>query len=261
MNPDTSLFSRLGVSARRRPEGPVFLDPFPSICSNGAVRASVLVLMVDMMAGFIAEARSEGDWVFTTDLSLRSPTQRIPERLECEGELLRAGRGSVICGVRILENGRDFAYGEAGFVRLARRHGDPAKPHLHDDSGLAPVENIERPLMEEVGIEVVSAAAGKVQVALGDRLRNPAGAMQGAIVSLVAERAAECLAEHDRGGPQRVRDVDIRYLAMGRVGPIHSITHWIGGPSTGSLRVELRDAGNDDRPIAAVLASVESVRD
>jgi hypothetical protein len=82
--------------------------------------------------------------------------------------------------------------------------------------------------------------------------------LQGAIVSLLAEAAAEELATRVLGRPCRVADVDIRYLAMARVGPVWTRAHWIGPEGSGSVRVELRDRGNGDRVTAAVLARVVS---
>jgi len=249
-----SLFARLGVTARRDPKLPVTLEPFPEVCVNGVVRASVLVLVVDMMAGFIAEESCEGDWTFTTDLSLRAPAQHVPERVESQGTLLRGGRGSVSAGVSMRAGAEDFAYGIAGFIRLPRRHGDPPKPHLHEDAELLRLPPIERPLADEVGIQVKDASRGEVEVELVDALRNPAGALQGAMAALVAEVAAEALAEDARQRPQVVTDFDIRYLAMGREGPIYSSASWVAGPESGAMRVELRDRGNRDRLIISALA-------
>jgi hypothetical protein len=56
-NRDPSLFARLGISAALKRDGPVWLEPAPEVCANGAIRPSVLVLMIDRVAGFIAGSR------------------------------------------------------------------------------------------------------------------------------------------------------------------------------------------------------------
>ena len=76
------------------------------------------------------------------------------------------------------------------------------------------------------------------------------------MVSLTAEVAAEALAEHHLGAPHRISAIDIRYLAMARVGPVRSVARWIGDADHGAVRVELRDAGADDRLTAAVLVQL-----
>ena len=111
---------------------------------------------------------------------------------------------------------------------------------------------------EEVGFEVLDPAQGAIAVKMRDALRNPVGAMQGAIVSLVAELAAETLAEHTRAVPQIVTGLDIRYLAMGRHGPITSRAGWVGYEGSGTIEIELRDRGNEDRIVTQVLAQVEN---
>ena len=56
------------------------------------------------------------------------------------------------------------------------------------------------------------------------------------------------------GAPQIVTDLDLRYLAMGRVGPMEAEARWIGEPGGGSISVTLRDRGNEDRVTTAALA-------
>jgi len=254
---DRSLFGRLGIRARRDVSGPFYLEPFAQTTHRGVIRSSVLVLAVDMMGGFVAEAGTGTDWIFTTDLSLRTAALPPPQRFEAEGNLLRSGRGLVHCEVVIRDasSGREFAYGQTGFMRVPRRHGDPEHPQLYEPSWLEEGPRIQRSLAEEVGIEVVDAELGHVEVPMRDELRNHAGALQGALAAFVGEVAAEVLSDSAPGGPHVVTDMDVRYLAMGRVGPIWTRAAWVGG-SRDTVRVELRDRGSSDRLVTAVLAKL-----
>ncbi len=58
------------------------------------------------------------------------------------------------------------------------------------------------------------------------------------------------------GSPHVVTEIDVRYLAMARVGPIVAEAAWIGEPGAGMLRAELRDHGNDARRTAVALLRV-----
>ena len=60
---------------------------------------------------------------------------------------------------------------------------------------------------------------------------------------------------HVHHGARRsiVTDIDIRYLAMGRIGPIHSHARLLGDAPTDAIAVELYDRGRDDRIIATIL--------
>jgi acyl-coenzyme A thioesterase PaaI-like protein len=262
MSDDTTrpLPARMGIRPGAAAEGVrhLTLVPFPALCAAGVVRISVWALMADMVGGWTAEGGTGPDWVFTTDLSVRAPVRRIPERVVATANLLRVGAGNVATDVHLQdERGHSFAYAQLGFARMPRRPGDPPRP----DMGSAEVQRrwnrpdvITRPLADEAGCVVVDPARGRVEVELTDELRNPAGAMQGAMVALVGEVAAETLASHHLGAPQVVTDLDVRFLAMGRVGPVWTHATFIGAPTDATIRVELRDRGNGDRLITAFLA-------
>jgi acyl-coenzyme A thioesterase PaaI-like protein len=252
-----SLPGRLGIVGGLGEDGleHVRLAPYPEIVHGGVVHISVLTLMADMLGGWVATQYADGDWVFTTDLSVRAPERRVPALLVATAKAQRVGKKNVATEVWLHdERGSLFAYSHVGFVRMGRRPGDNPNP----DFALAAAQwgtrpRITRPFVDEAGIAVVDAATGSVEVELRDVLRNPAGAMQGAMVAFVGEVAAEALATHHLGALQVVTDIDVRYLAMGRIGPIVSRAEFIGDPMHGAVSVELRDRGNDDRLMTALL--------
>jgi acyl-coenzyme A thioesterase PaaI-like protein len=236
----------------------VTFDPYPEVCHRGVVHAAALVLVVDMAAGWVADREAGDDWVFTSDLSLRAPNLRIPARIESSARALRRGRGTITAEVELCdEHGELYAYAQAEFTRMAPLPGGPVKPSMDDaDFRTRKRSLLDRPLVEITGVEVVDPAAGVVSVELRDDLRNPAGAMQGAMVGLTAQVAAEALAGDRLGVPHVVTDMDIRYLAMGKVGPIRTTASFVGPPDRGTMRVDLFDTGNADRLITAVLVRV-----
>jgi acyl-coenzyme A thioesterase PaaI-like protein len=234
------------------------LEPYPEIVHRGVIRNSVLALVADMMGGWVADNNSHHDWVFTTDLSVRAPALRLPSAVVATGRPQRVGKGTIATAVHMHdEDGALVGYAHTGFVRMARRYGDNPKPDFESAAerwSVSRPQRIAEPLDVAVGVEIVDAATGAVEVDLRDDLRNPAGAMQGAMVALVGEVAAEAMATHHIGTPQVVTDLDVRYLAMGRIGPVHSRAWFVGDPIHGSIHVELRDRGNGDRLMTALLA-------
>lgn len=247
----------LGTVADNRLQS-VHLDPYPQLVANGVVRISVWVLMADISGGWQAEHTAGTDWTFTTDLSVRAPELRVPGRVVGTSSTLRAGKGNVAAEVLMHdETGALFAYSQVGFIRMPRRPHDPPKPDMASSAkNWGDREQLTVLLAEAAGARTIDASIGHVAVDLEDALKNPAGAMQGAMVSLVGELSAEALAEHHLGVPHVVTDIDVRYLAMGRVGPIEARAAFVGPPAHGTVRVELRDRGNDDRVTAAILARV-----
>ena len=132
------------------------------------------------------------------------------------------------------------------------------------DDPLGPLEferhPLTRPLDEEVGVAVLEASRGEVELRLRPAVLNAESTLQGALVALLVERAGEVLAESRLGAPARVSEMDLRYLSAARTGPVRSRAAFIGEPGDGMLRVELRDAGRDDRLTTTALLRVAAAR-
>jgi acyl-coenzyme A thioesterase PaaI-like protein len=258
--PSPPFFTRYGFSRTGDRDEPLTIDPYPEICRHGALRATVVASAVDLVGSLFTREASGDDILFTTDLSIRIPRPDRPEHLRARGELLRAGRKSVTTGVEISDAGRIFAYGQTSFTRLER----PAAERVPIESLILPRElerhPLTRPLESEVGVEIVEARHGRVKVALRPGLLNAEGTLQGALVALLVEVAAESLAESHHGTPQVVSELDLRYLSTAKVGPVCSEAAWIGPPDKGMIRVELVDQGRDRRRTATALIHVEPAR-
>ena len=230
------------------------LVPRPELLVHGCVRISALVLMVDMGGGFLAHRAASPDWTFTSDLSLRIASRLAPARIVARTRVLRAGRGTMMTEVALVGDDNDLGLAYAGFNRQARREGDHPNPDIDEASRRwGRYTPLDAPLVETVGAHVLDASSGQVEVEMRDELRNPAGALQGAMTALVGEVAAEALLGHHGARRSVVTDIDIRYLAMGRIGPIHSRARLLGDAPTDAIAVELYDRGRDDRIIATML--------
>ncbi|HEX3564078.1 MAG TPA: hypothetical protein VHU17_01790 [Acidimicrobiales bacterium] len=241
---NVSLPSRLNVSTHRGEELTMRVHPVPETCRLGSLRTSVASFVVDAVAG-IAVDGDDATWTFTSQMSVRMPKAPAPTYVEGRATVLRQGARSATCEVTLVDQrGHSFGYGVLSFVRVARREGDPVK-HVFDSSAqsqrgfMGPV--IEQPLPDEMEIKIVDAAAGTVEVVVQDKLRNPSGAMQGAMVACVAEVAAEEMISARWGHPAFVSDLDVRYLSQIRVGPVRTTSTWLGDDPGSWVRVELHD--------------------
>lgn len=244
----TSVPGRLGLTAEMHDGVPVLgLVPHPHTLHHGVVRVSVLAFLVDVAAGLVADDDPDR-WALTSDMSVRMRPMAAPERIEAVNTVLRRGQRSVTCRVDLTSDVGPVATGAIGFVRLARRDRDPVKPTMSAER-LADVfpetARLSRPLREEAGIEVVDAAAGIVQLEVTEALRNPAGTLQGAMVALVAESAAEDLLSARSGVPVVMVDLDLRYLAQAHVGPVRTACRLLGDGPGAPVEVELIDTSTD----------------
>ncbi|MEZ4280823.1 MAG: hypothetical protein R3F21_14585 [Myxococcota bacterium] len=247
------FYTRYGFARTGDREAPLTLEPYPYVCRHGALRAAIVAAAVDLVGSFFTREIAGTDFLFTTDLSVRMPCAEVPEALLARGRVLRSGRTGVTSGVELCAGDTLWAYGETSFARQPRAAdstvtaSDLALPSVFERHPL------ERPLEEEVGVEIVDAACGEVELALRPAVLNRGVTLQGALVALLVECAAERLAEHTLGAPQRIAELDLRYLSTAKVGPVRSRARFVGDPSAGMIRAELRDAGRDDRLTATAL--------
>jgi len=84
-----------------------------------------------------------------------------------------------------------------------------------------------------------------VQVEVTPDLRNPDGTLQGAMVALLAESAAEDLMATRFGSPFVVTGLDLRYLRKAQVGPVRTRSRLLGTGPDAPVQIELIDTSID----------------
>jgi acyl-coenzyme A thioesterase PaaI-like protein len=247
--PGMSVPGRLGVTARVE-DGDLVLELTPQKESlhHGVVRASVLSFVIDVVAGIPLDQDADV-WTLTSDMSVLMRPMPAPERIDATNTILRLSRRTGTCLVELrTDKGAPIATGAIGFAKIPRKATDPPKPNV--PIGHVPVlfrdpGTLSRPLREEAGIEVIDAAEGVVQVEVTSALRNPAGTLQGAMVALVAEAAAEDLLATRFEAPVVVTDLDLRYLRRTETGPVRTQSRLLGTGPDAPVLVELIDTSTD----------------
>jgi acyl-coenzyme A thioesterase PaaI-like protein len=244
-----SVPARLGVVAELRDdEFRMRLHPRPEILRNGVVRASVIAFMIDVVAGIVLDDDPDA-WMLTSDMSVRMRPLPAPAAVHTESTILRRGRRSATAAVDLVtDDGELVATGAIGFARLARRETDPPKPPSFPERIVALFDGsstLSHPLREEAGIVVLDPMAGAVEMPVTPELRNPAGTLQGAMVALLAEAAAEEMMSARFGGTAVVTDLDLRYLAQTGAGPVYSKCRLLGDGPDAPVQVELFDRSID----------------
>jgi acyl-coenzyme A thioesterase PaaI-like protein len=244
-SPITSVPGQLGLSARFV-DGELVLDlePQEGALHHGIVRASVVSFLVDAVAGISVDGDPDV-WTFTTDMSVRMRPVPVHAPVSGVNTVVRQGRRSVTCTVAVVTaDGAPFASGAIGFAHVPRRADDLPKPVVgpeHAPAIFQGLGRLSRPLREEAGVVSVDAAAGVAEVAVTPGICNPAGTLQGAMVALLAEAAVEDLLEARFGVSAVVVDIDLRYLAQARVGPVRATARLLGDGPGDPVQVELTD--------------------
>jgi len=223
------------------------------LCTDlGHARAGALATLVDVIGGGLAASAAAPGWIATADLTLHLVGAARPGSVvEARGELLRAGRTTVVIEVALVdERERDIGLATMSFAVLPRRDTNPEVNLIRESpSTMATTESrLARPLLDELGVRVRDPARGVIDVPVGDWTLNSMGAMQGGIVATVAEVAAETALRAATNELLVVSDLQLTYLGFGRVGPVRSTVDVLGtADGRGAARVELVDAGAESR--------------
>lgn len=256
----TSIPSRLGVTLTVLDDGRLTGDLLvnPALCDRGVVPAYALVFLADVVAGVSIDTDPDA-WAFTSDVSVRAPLQPAPGVVTCTPTELRGGRRSSTCEAELTVDGRSWGHCFIAFSRVPRRDTDPVKVPFDPATSGARLSAppLTEGLRSSAGFRSIDPSAGVVSVDLRPDLLNPAGAMQGAMVSGLAEAAAEDLADHlGLLGTDRhvVTEVEVRYLAQNRLSPIITRARVVGAPEDGLVRVDLVDDDGRGRTTTSVLA-------
>ncbi len=197
----------------------------PELCTDlGHARAGALATLVDVIGGGLAASAAEPGWIATADLTLHLVGAARPGSVvEARADVLRAGRTTVVIEVALVdEHERDIGIATMSFAVLPRRDTNPDVGAIRTSpSTMAmPESRLARPLLVELGVEVVDPARGVIEVPVVDWCLNSMGAMQGGVVATVAEVAAETAPRAATGEPLVVNDLYVTYLGFGKVGPV-----------------------------------------
>lgn len=242
----TAVPSRLGSSALVDDRGLVveIEDVQKETLHHGVLRLSVLTFLVDVSAGVTLDT-DPLSWTFTTDLSLRMPVRLAPARVTATTTILRQGKRSAHGLVEVVDDQeRLVAAGAIGFAHVPRQPGDPPKPIVSPEliaGRFRGNERLSAPLREEAGIVRLDPARGVVEIPVRPEVCNPAGTLQGAMVALVAEAAAEDLISCVADEAMVVAEMDIRYLAQAKTGPVRTQSRLLGTEPDDPVEVRLID--------------------
>src|SRR5262249_14106978 len=151
------------------------------------------------------------------------------------GTPLRAGSTQVVLDAAVDDGDRaagPCAVASMTFTRIPRRNN--TMPFVEPDeqtkfafadesSGLC------APFADQLGCRVIDARAGIVELPVTDYARNSVGALQGGAVVALVDAAAEAVAAARMGEGIATQDLELHFLALGRVGPIRSRATWLAG--------------------------------
>jgi uncharacterized protein (TIGR00369 family) len=265
--PEVHLLRDLAIEVEHRGDGTssAWLDVVPAVLDDrGHVRAGVLATLVDVIGGGLSAVSAAPNWIATADLNLHLVRGVGEGTVEAAARVLRAGRTTVVVEVTLRDAavpGRTFGLATMTFSVLPRRDTNPvitADGGTPRSSLVLASSGFRVPVLDAVGVEVHDDARGAVEIPVVDYVRNSLGSLQGGVVALGVEYAAERALRAACGTPVTVTDVHVTYLALVR-GMLRTSTEVLdASPSHGSATVEVTDVGGEARrsTIARVAATL-----
>ena len=218
---------------------------------RGNLRTGALLTMIDNVGGLGGGLAALPDgWVVTTNLAARVVATTHVGPLRVDAQVLRRGRNSVVSAVQIHDTGAGgtlVADGVLTSAILVPANGPPQWPR---PMRLAAPQPDESPLPIAQWLGVRDVAAGGVEMALAEELRNPWGILHGGVVAMLVDLAAE------RATARTPTDVVLHFLAPNRVGPVRATARSLGVRGDEAVcRVEVRDMGADRATAVAVVTA------
>jgi acyl-coenzyme A thioesterase PaaI-like protein len=247
LNLETETFSASSAHARLRAT--------PQLADDaGGVRIGVLAVLVDAVGGALAARAVLPDWMATADLTIQSIAPALGPIVEARANVLRKGRTALVveAGVYCVDEASGESSGPVAWATMtfAILPGRSSLSTINFPSD-APSRwaitggHFDRPVLDALGISVLDAASGRLSMPVVEYLFNSFQAVQGGVMALLAE-AAGSAALSSRWGPLVVSDLQVAYLALGRVGPMltrASVLESDDASVGAAAMVELEDEG------------------
>jgi uncharacterized protein (TIGR00369 family) len=241
------------------------------LAANGGVQAGVLAILVDIVGGAIATRVLYPDRTATADLQLQLLRPAAGPEVEARVSVLRRGRTTLVLEVVLLDapggrlpgEGAPNAWATMTYAVLPRNDDPPLMQPLPSEAERTTIgpASLSRPVLEAIGVEMDGPGSARVVLPVGAYVSNTFGALQGGVMALLGATAGSSAIEVALGLPRGAAstvDLQVAYLAMGRVGPIVSepdstMVDDVTMTEHGATAVvRLLDRGGDDRLVAVV---------
>jgi acyl-coenzyme A thioesterase PaaI-like protein len=232
-----------------------------------------LVALVDVNAAMVALCAAHPDWTATADLMLHEAAPLVHGPTILESSLTRAGSRLIVVGIDIYDGDgvsdldeladpirqRRVATGLVTFARVGAET-SAASGVLDPLGGIGQRRRMEpvdgpptEPLLERIGLTVIDAEHGVVELASTPYVQNSRGRINGGVLGMVFQGAAEVACPGFAGS-----DLHIHYLAGARTGPVRTSTVVVRETEDHVVcRIQAVDAGNDDKVMALATVTLQ----
>ena len=219
---------------------------------------AALLTFADVLIGRLASQRTAPRISVTADLGIRVIAAPPPDGvITMTASLVKAGRSMSVgeTEFRAAGSGDLIATSLGTFLASPRPIDEVPDGFANDDR--RPADGSSRAaetFVDQVGLRIVGD--GAVEITLRPDLLNATQSLQGGLVALLGEVAAQNAATSAAGHPHVVDSLEVHYLAAARVGPFRGTGRVLAvDRNSAVVRVEVRDPGRDDRVVSVLMAT------
>ncbi len=222
--------------------------------ADGGIAMGALLTLADSIGGLCGGLAALPGWVVSTNLMLRAVDRHAVGPLGLESHVLRAGRHATVTEIRITDAGRSSALVATGTLTSAVLQPEGGPPVYERPLILRAPEADDGPTIHlDDFLGATASGPDRLTLTITDQLRNPWGILHGGVTAALVDRAGR-----HATGTAATTDTALHYLSPGRIGPVTATAFPYGSRADGTLvRVEVRDAGNDDRLMAVAVTTVQ----
>jgi acyl-coenzyme A thioesterase PaaI-like protein len=229
---------------------------------SGAASLGLLLTLIDTGGALVALPAAAPDWIATVDLSYHAQAPVTDGPAIAEARIVRVGKNVIVVGVEVSDGhgagqpdgSRVCGSGLMSFARIPghatradRRPGERLGTRM---SPAGPDHGLRAPLLDSVGLRVVDAAGGVVEVDKSEYVSNSFGTVNGGVLGMAVQAAAETALDA-AGHAFDATDAQIHYLAQTQTGPVRTSARVLRvGGDHAVCGVRAVDAGNDDALLA-----------
>jgi acyl-coenzyme A thioesterase PaaI-like protein len=226
----------------------------------GAAGLGFIAAVVDVAAANVALFASHPHWNATANLSITGTGWLREGPMAAESQLVRAGSNTVVVASEVRDgNGDRVATSLLAFARIPRSASasaadfDPAALIGQQRRMESTVPPAPIPLLDRVGLKLVDAASGTVEIPNGDYVINSFGTINGGVLGVLFQAAAEAAM------PGLVAtDLQINYLRQARSGPARTVLGVLRHTADHAVcAVDAVDAGDGDRLLARATVTLQ----
>jgi acyl-coenzyme A thioesterase PaaI-like protein len=204
------------------------------------VRIGVLATFADLVAG----QPPSGAMNPTTDLSVHIDCPTEMSTVHLVSRVVKAGATLVVIETRLTADHQAAPFATSLATFMNRKIQVTGRPSQHS-------VRLGQPVAERIGASIT--APGTVEIMIRGDVGNSFGTVQGGVLAVLAELAAESAVDQD--APFVITDLDARYLNRVKVGPVEAVAEvLIDRPPRRTFGVHVRDRG-EDRLVTYVAAS------